>query len=257
MSVRLHGFRPSPDFAWRNNSSGFRSDSGPGRLPVRRGRRGILKIPVDYGAMRIKYRSLGFPEGTNVDAHGTSRKGSGTHRRRRNRAPRCGLRRLRRTGRQGQIRSTQLRESREPRAESREPRAESREPRAESREPRAESREPRAESREPRAESREPRAESREPRAESREPRAESREPRAESREPRAESREPRAESRAESREPRAESREPRAESREPRAESREPRAESREPREPRAESIPTAAALHASAEPMQVAPTA
>ena len=117
----------------------------------------------------------------------------GTHRRRRNRPPRCGLHTM---GHQGQIRSTQLRESREPRAESREPRAESREPRAESREPRAESREPRAESREPRAESREPRAESREPRAESREPRAESREPRAESREPRAESREPRAESR-------------------------------------------------------------
>ena len=165
------------------------------------------------------------------------------HPRRRNRPPRCGLRR---TGHRGQIRSTQLRESREPRAESREPRAESREPRAESREPRAESREPRAESREPRAESREPRAESREPRAESREPRAESREPRAESREPRAESREPRAESR----EPRAESREPRAESREPRA--GEPRAESREPR---AEIIPTAAALHASAEPMQGPP--
>ena len=113
----------------------------------------------------------------------------GLRRRRPGRPPRYGLHR---TGHPGQIRSTQLGESREPRAESREPRAESREPRAESREPRAESREPRAESREPRAESREPRAESREPRAESREPRAESREPRAESREPRAESREPR-----------------------------------------------------------------
>ena len=77
------------------------------------------------------------------------------HRRRRNRPPRYGLHTM---GHRGQIRSTQLRETREPRAESREPRAESREPRAESREPRAESREPRAESREPRAESREPRA---------------------------------------------------------------------------------------------------
>ena len=155
MSVRLHGFRPSPDFAWRNNSSGFRSDSGPGRLPVRRGGRGILNIPVDYRAMRIKYRLPRIPRRDDCRCAWNSRKGSGTHPRRRNRAPRCGLRRLRRTGRQGQIRSTQLRESREPRAESREPRAESREPRAESREPRAESREPRAESREPRAESRE------------------------------------------------------------------------------------------------------
>ena len=58
-------------------------------------------------------------------------------------------------------------------------------------------------------------------------------------------------EPRAESREPRAESREPRAESREPRAESREPRAESREPR------VYTPEAHRASAEPMQVTPTA
>ena len=99
--------------------------------------------------MQIKYMPIGYYVRDECRCAWNDRKCLGVHPRRRNRPPRCGLRR---TGHRGQIRSTQFK--REPRAESR-----SREPRAESREPRAESREPRAESREPRAESREPRAE--------------------------------------------------------------------------------------------------
>ena len=33
---------------------------------------GIQNIPVDHMTIQIKYRSIGFPEGTNIDANGTA-----------------------------------------------------------------------------------------------------------------------------------------------------------------------------------------